>query len=136
MRAKPMPVVHVCDGTNHSTCSCRKRRPEQIRRDNLSRRYGITVEEWEALRAAQDYRCAICRRHEDELPRRNLGGRPRKDGTPTAAALPLVIDHCHTGGTVRALLCPDCNIGLGMFGDDPHRLEAAAAHLRKSRLPH
>ena len=134
------PLVHTCDGSlGPKQCECyrtwmreyqRRRRagmnrPVDVnRRHNLWRLYRITPEEVEALRVAQDGRCAICGRHEDEVAHM-AGGRPRLDGTP-AARRGLVVDHCHRRGNVRALLCSPYNQGLGHFNDDVRLLRAAA----------
>lgn len=66
----------------------------------------ITVEQLDALAVHQALRCAIC-------------------GVETR----LVIDHDHSTGLVRGLLCPPCNSGLGMFRDRTEALGAAIAYL-------
>ncbi len=60
--------------------------------------------------------CAICSRPEKQL-RRGVLKR-------------LAVDHCHTTGKIRGLLCAACNVTLGKFGDDPVLLDVAAAYLR------
>lgn len=82
---------------------------------NRSYLYGITREQYDAMVEAQEGKCAICRRSE-------WGGRHNKPH----------VDHCHETGRVRGLLCDGCNNGLGRFGDDPERLERAAAYLRQA----
>lgn len=77
------------------------------RRRNRARQYGLTVEELDAMEAAQGGRCLICREPAEKL----------------------AIDHCHTTGKVRGLLCTPCNKGLGHFRDQPARLIAAALYL-------
>jgi hypothetical protein len=74
--------------------------------------YGITPEQYSGMLAAQGGRCAVCR--SDQWP--GKGSSPH-------------VDHDHATGKVRALLCTNCNNGLGSFGDDPARLRAAAAYL-------
>jgi hypothetical protein len=39
-------------------------------------------------------------------------------------------DHNHLTGKGRGWLCPDCNSGIGLLGDNPRILDAAAAYLR------
>ncbi len=45
----------------------------------------------------------------------------------------LHVDHCHTTGKVRGMLCSDCNTGLGKFKDGPALLRRAAEYLERAR---
>lgn len=45
----------------------------------------------------------------------------------------LAIDHCHTSGVLRGMLCHTCNLGLGAFKDNEALLVAAAHYLRRKR---
>lgn len=75
----------------------------------------MTVAEYEALLAAQNGVCAICRQPE----RLTRGGRRVR----------LAVDHHHGSGRLRGLLCAACNLGLGSFADDVDRLVAAIEYL-------
>ena len=77
-------------------------------------RYGIGEQEILRLTKIQQGRCGICH---SQLPSRKN-------------AVALQVDHDHVTGKVRGLLCHKCNIGLGSFSDDPHRLIDAVAYLR------
>lgn len=68
----------------------------QRRRRQLWQMYKLTEAQYQALLDAQSGACAICRR----VP--SLGR-------------PLVVDHCHNTGTVRALLCSPCNLNVGVY---------------------
>lgn len=41
-----------------------------------------------------------------------------------------VIDHCHTTGNIRGILCTMCNKGIGLLKDDINYLERAINHIR------
>lgn len=95
---------------------------ERLRRIRLRQFYGMEIEEFDALRAMQDYRCAICGRHEDDIPK----PRPRDHSS-------LVPDHCHETGMNRGLLCNPCNIFLGHAKNDERILASAIEYLRAHR---
>ena len=48
----------------------------------LVAKYGITPEQYDALRAGHNFRCAICGIHEADVDLKRVGGRPRRDGQP------------------------------------------------------
>lgn len=83
------------------------------------RKYGITIDEYNNLRHNQNYTCAICGKHETEVAQ----GRAKK----TEHA--LHVDHCHTSGKVRGLLCTNCNTVLGKCYDDTKILRSAITYL-------
>lgn len=81
--------------------------------------YGITLEEWEALMEKADYSCEICGKHVDDLTHLH-----RCTGKPF-----LCIDHDHSTGEIRGVLCPGCNSMLGLAGDDIEVLQKAIEYL-------
>lgn len=83
---------------------------EGQRSARLKRKYGMTLDGYNALVEEQDGRCAICRQVCE------LGH--------------LQVDHDHTNGQVRGLLCHKCNKMLGLACDSPSLLEAATRYLR------
>ena len=78
--------------------------------------YGITMAQYRALWLSQKGVCAICRKPER-----------------TARNRLLTIDHDHVSGQVRGLLCSQCNQAIGLLGDSPKIIEAAALYVRKNR---
>jgi hypothetical protein len=77
-------------------------------------RYGVTQEQFEAMLADQEGRCAICR-----------ADAPRGYGRGWC------VDHDHATGQIRGVLCGNCNSGLGMFNDDPTVIAAAVLYLQQ-----
>lgn len=49
--------------------------------------------------------------------------------------VPTDVDHSAKTGHVRGLLCRPCNLGLGMFADNPSRMQAAIAYLNRETQP-
>lgn len=76
-------------------------------------RYGLTPQSEAFLLSAQDGRCGICERA--------LHGLPRGD---------VVIDHDHSTGAVRGILCRRCNTTLGLLGDSMTSVQAATARIQ------
>lgn len=92
-----------------------KEEPEykkQKRAAYIKNQHGISLQEYENRVAQQKYACAIC------------GVKLSTDGHNTH------LDHCHKTGNLRAILCTNCNRGLGHFQDSPDLLEIAAKYLR------
>lgn len=66
--------------------------PERKLATTLRQRYGLTIAQYEAMKASQQNKCFICRETK-----------------------PLVIDHNHATGKVRGLLCCRCNTLCGFL---------------------
>ena len=70
----------------------RESHPDKCRDIFLKNKFGITLKDYQDMAKSQNGRCAIC-------------------GDVTK----LVVDHCHTSGKVRELLCGGCNTALGLI---------------------
>ena len=79
-------------------------------KDHALRKYGISRAIYDALLLLQHGRCAICDQPEDN-------------------SWELSVDHSHTSGRVRGLLCRRCNAGIGLLREAPEALLRAAAYL-------
>lgn len=64
---------------------------------------------------SQNGKCKLCSR---ELSLIN--------NTPDRA----VVDHCHSSGNIRGILCNECNRGLGYFRDNPEALAKASLYIK------
>jgi hypothetical protein len=93
-----------------NSAAWRAAHPEYLKEGRLVRNYGLTLEQHAQMLMEQNGKCAIC---SGEL----------KPGRGTQ------VDHCHTTGKVRSLLCNHCNRGLGGFTDSPRKLREAANYL-------
>jgi hypothetical protein len=80
----------------------RQYRIQKGREYHLKKTYGINLEQYDLLLKKQDNKCAICKRHSSEFPKR------------------LSVDHDHKTGEIRGLLCTHCNryvVGRNTDGD-------------------
>lgn len=79
----------------------------------LRREFGISLEEYQAMHDTQGGVCAIC-------------GMAETGKT-------LAVDHCHTSGKIRGLLCGRCNPAVGFLRESPELARELAAYLEKHR---
>jgi hypothetical protein len=86
----------------------------------LKRNYKIDVDTYEKMLKEQKGLCKICEQPNFKMSTCHTGL--------------LVVDHCHTTGVVRGLLCHNCNRGLGLFQDNPENLIKASEYLKVQRL--
>lgn len=86
--------------------------PKNRKAEKLKLRYGLTYEQWEQMREAENFSCMVCGISEEELGKK------------------LDVDHCHVSGKVRGVLCNPCNTMLGHARDSIKILEAAAQYLK------
>jgi hypothetical protein len=108
--SQPSGLAPYCKPCHNARGKASKDKIGGSRTYHLKRRYGISAEDADAMLAAQGGLCAIC------------------EAAPAAH-----VDHDHETGAVRALLCFNCNGGLGQFKDDPRVLRAAAEYVEEHR---
>lgn len=117
------------DGLQYHCKDCRKEidsKPEKRKKDReryhqnkdiyrnsrYKNAYGISLEEYNKRLKIQKGVCAVC-------------------NTVCSTGRALAVDHNHTTGEVRGLLCSTCNRGLGYFKDDINLLQNAIGYLEK-----
>jgi hypothetical protein len=87
---------------------------EKYRSGRLKREFGISIEDYNKKLKRQGDGCAICKKK-------------------CASGNHLSVDHCHSSGFIRGLLCNKCNLGLGLFKDDIILLVEAKKYLVKHK---
>lgn len=99
-------------GSHHSCCKDCSKSKSHIYHKNTYRyaKYGITKEQFNELFKNQEGKCPICR---------------------TELKKEIHIDHDHTTGQVRGILCGKCNKGLGQFNDNIKSLTNAIKYLSR-----
>jgi hypothetical protein len=79
----------------------------------LKSAYNISLDDYNKMFNDQNGRCKICLIHNSEVKK------------------PLSVDHYHSTGKVRGLLCGSCNLGLGMFKDNTEIMKIAIEYLNE-----
>ena len=85
------------------------------RKINYLRKYGVSNEEIEELLVFQKGICLCC------------GSSISLEGRVTA-----YVDHCHSTGKVRGLICHSCNVALGFVKDSRRTLENMIKYLERA----
>jgi len=110
-------IAYALHSTTHDGLQprCRTCSATTTQEGRLKRKFGMTPADYDTMLAGQTGLCAICGNPETRM----------KFGKPTQ----LAVDHCHTTGKVRGLLCSKCNCFLGLAKDDTAYLDKAKAYL-------
>ena len=96
---------------NHTKKWRKTGRGQLSERKRKLKKYGLTIESFDALWTSQGGVCPIC------------------NGVLARVGNKYGVDHDHKTGKVRGILCDKCNVGLGSFKDNPEFLHKAAAYL-------
>lgn len=83
---------------------------------HLKSSYGISLEDYNFLLQQQQFKCQCCGIEAEKAQRGKL-----------------FVDHCHTNGAIRGLLCQQCNTALGMVKDNVETLYKLASYLIKHK---
>lgn len=101
-----------CNNEKRRRIYLETKKPDDQREKNLKRFFGISVEDYEQMLNNQGGVCYICKS-------------PPKGKR-------LAVDHDHTTGKIRSLLCQHCNTGLGHFRDSEELLTKAINYLKEN----
>lgn len=110
--AKPC-AIDACDNHAYAKGLCHAHYIKQRKWKGA----GVDAVRYQEMLKEQNGVCAICRQPET-APDKSSG-----------KIRDLAIDHDHKTGKIRALLCSNCNRGLGLFNDDIELLAKARAYV-------
>ena len=99
-------------GYNSSCKSCENKRRKTKATYKFRFNPDITSEDYFLREAEQNNKCAICQSTATDSRR-------------------LCLDHCHSTGKLRGLLCDKCNRILGQWNDNIDLFKSAITYLRK-----
>jgi hypothetical protein len=79
-------------------------------------KYNLTQEEYDLKLKKQNYSCGICGLHQDDYHKS------------------FSVDHNHSTGAVRGLLCNNCNSGIGFFMENLTVIKKAIKYLKEYKI--
>jgi hypothetical protein len=111
---KKMPYCKLCNIEKSTLWNKenKEKRSISIRKHNYKKRYGLTVEQKQAMIDDQDGLCAICK-------------------IILTKTHDVCVDHNHTTKAIRGILCRKCNLGIGHLNDSVQILENAVQYLNQ-----
>tara|TARA_R110000868_G_scaffold403088_1_gene679950 strand:- start:1740 stop:2123 length:384 start_codon:yes stop_codon:yes gene_type:complete len=98
----------------------RKSNPAKMKAIDLKKKYGLPMEEYVEMLLDQKGVCKICKQPEIAIDHR------------THKLRSLAVDHNHTTGDIRGLLCTTCNTAIGLLREDANLFEAASNYLKEA----
>lgn len=118
-RVEPIPTANrqVRDGAQTYFRDRAQTSRERYRGHELRKNFGIEYEDYARMLLEQNGVCAICNKPETAVKYGRI--------------MMLAVDHDHTTGAIRGLLCRNCNSGIGQFMERPDLLRSAADYVRK-----
>lgn len=99
------------------------------RERNLRTKFKIDSSDYLKLLELQEYKCKICGITLEEYKEAQKSTKINNVGQLREFS----IDHCHTTGKIRGLLCNSCNTGLGCFKDSSELLQKAIEYLNSTQ---
>ena len=90
----------------------REQKKEKVKDYQLKRKFGLSLDEYQKMLEEQKGVCKICGQVENNKQ--------------------LAVDHWHTTGQIRGLLCGSCNRGIGYFRDSQDLLLKAVQYLNET----
>ena len=105
-----LALCSTCD--NAKRCKQYRRDQELKHLSHVRIKYDLSSEEYTRLVLAQNGVCAVC-------------------GKTTPGQRNLDVDHDHTTGEIRGLLCRKCNTALGLFQENSLITDKATVYLRR-----
>lgn len=115
--SKPLEMFYKERNSKRPDCKAcvdkrnKSRDPMKEKATKLKGLYGITLDDYNQMFATQNGNCAICKRNQSQFKKM------------------LFVDHCHTTGMIRGLLCSMCNQAIGLLQDNVEIIKSAAKYL-------